>query len=217
MQKKFGSPLTLAAITTVALTTAGVAWAEGLTRYVWNATTSAYKPVSGVAGTDVSKVELSNTENGVTGMSITEKYDNPCLIKITPGGLPGFNNEPDAKTSRELRGHCDGQEKSVTVGTGNYATAIQVCLSGATDSKDRRIKGVRLWGASVGADGKLTQNPTAASFELPNCKTWASKESCGADQIVTGISASYGTVETGSYSGIAIRCSSLTTSNARSR
>jgi hypothetical protein len=210
------SPLMTAAVLTATLAIVGVAFA-GSRRYVWDAKTNSYTGVSGAVNSGVSTIELTNDDNGVRSISITEKADHPCLIKVQPHPLPDAPSKPGVLQSNQLRSLCDGQEKSVSVGAGNYATAIQVCTTGAKDSEDRRIKGIRLWGASVGADGKLTHNEAPAEFELPNCAIWSAKSACGHGEIVTGIRGIYRKEGTSYFSGISLRCAALTESTEHTR
>ena len=63
--------------------------------------------------------------------------------------------------------------------------------------------------AAGAGNGAVTEGATNERADV--------KESCGSDQIVTGIKGYHKSDSGGFFSGIAIRCSALTGTNSRSR
>ena len=84
--------------------------------------------------------------------------------------------------------------------------AIQVCNNG---QNDHRLKGVKIFGASVDVvdSGKIVPNGATLSFERTNCKEpWKSLRECESAKVATGLVVEHTNDE---ITGLALRCSAI--------
>jgi hypothetical protein len=181
---------------------------------VWQADSHSWTAISGNAYNTPKELVATNEERALEAIAIGEEADHPCFMEAHFVPLPGSKlgtNDKEAKAETLYASCKPRQVKGALVGAGNFVTALQVCTNDKKESTESRIKGLRLWGASVGSDGKLRQNLTPGEYELPNCADWKTKVSCPEGTIATGLRGSdNGTGGIGSYQGIALRCSKLT-------
>jgi hypothetical protein len=104
-----------------------------------------------------------------------------------------------AGSVRLREGGASGEKLEIPKG---FITAIQVCTNKDASPK---LKGVRIWGATVDKNGRF--NPVAESpkFERPNCSRWAPKVSCGTDKVAVEARGYYNSTSVG-FSGMALKC-----------
>jgi hypothetical protein len=94
-------------------------------------------------------------------------------------------------------------KKDADLGSDQYVTAVQVCVT------NDKIKGVRIWGARLLEDGSLQPISQPGEYKRTNCKgNWKTKVSCPSGKIATGVRAYSVEVHKG-YGGLALRCSTV--------
>ena len=101
-------------------------------------------------------------------------------------------------------GTFDGSE--VDLGTSVFATAIQVCTNTKAKSDSERIKGIKLWGATINKNGSLAHNGSPQEFKQPNCAEWHTKVSCDSKSVITSVRTYYGDK---GFSGIQVGCTAV--------
>lgn len=202
--------LAVAASACFVVTSAGITWGDQ-TKVLWDRTESAYQPVSGTPNPKVLTALITNETLGVRAIAIQEKGDAPCRITVHTIGLPGSTARPDRATANTYQpgSVCDGNEQEARVKDNEVITAIQVCTNGKK-TEQSRIKGLRVWGATVSSTGTLSISGTGRGDDLErlNCSDWSTRSSCPPGQIVTGLR---GHATGVSFSGIAIQCSPVKT------
>ena len=98
------------------------------------------------------------------------------------------------------------------VGDGMFVHGVQICTTDHNQTSKRRLKGVRLFGATFDKTSGAISVPSAptgghASYQLPNCDAWAQKVSCPNDRLATGLV--YHVNDDGSLFGLGLRCSKI--------
>ncbi|NGX16323.1 LamG domain-containing protein [Wenzhouxiangella sp. XN24] len=109
-----------------------------------------------------------------------EQGDVPCRIGVSTADI-----EREAVTPTEL---CPalvlpGSSFRVTLQT-SVISSIEVCQR----DSNQRLKGIRVVGDRVNADGTVEYVPGAADQEsLTNCQTWSPRVMCPSQQVATGL------------------------------
>ena len=184
----------------------------------FKATASEWTKVSGVKHVHKVKFAPSKAKCGLTGFTVYEDLDAPHII-TTKRHKMCYRNCKACTSSKppkpQLRvpnaPSVPGVLPSfwdISLQTDHYITAIQVCLNNKKDASKKRIKGLKLWGASFNLDGSLKMSSTPRVHTLPNCKSWQPKVACPAGQIAIGIKGFYVSNTIG-FAGLALRCASL--------
>jgi hypothetical protein len=196
----------------------------------WSDKESHWTGVSGFTDGETEEAVIgaqgSYGERAVYSFAVQESGDEPCQITMFARGLPQSKAGTGQQSIFALgtshaahdsyKKHCNGATKTVRVGEDFFGTAIQVCTN---DKSNNRVKGLKLWGASVDANGKLTPNSTPTEFALPNCSKWHTKVSCDTGEVITGVKGVAPTKNgsTEGFSGVSIRCSKVVTTFGASR
>jgi len=139
------------------------------------------------------------------GLILREQSDKPYRLTMSfYSTLDVTHNERKEVATNEADPIGTFDTGSVDLGTGVYATAIQVCTNKKAKEDRERIKGVRLWGGTINKDGSIAQNATPKGFAHPNCAEWHAKVSCDAKSVITNVRAYYGDK---GFSGLQVACS----------
>ena len=177
------------------------AQAAGLT---WSSPVLGQTP-SGLSGTGVPFT--APTTNAVVGFLMREKEDDPVLLEVSHaplcpeiGECPGGTSTARLRTTPGIDGNVTSQ-KWVAAGSRHFVTSLQVCAS----AQSGKIKGLRIWSASVRPGGALSPAANPHEFTRPNCQNnWSNRVSCSAGRVVVGVVA-YHAVRKG-FTGIKIQC-----------
>jgi len=187
---------------------AGVVWAAAS---YFTAANGKWTSVSGVAHVHKKQYKPKSTKYGLSSFNFSENKDDPVQINV--GTTELCNNNCKSGDSHKLQvrdpmGAMLPQLWGVAVAEDHYVTAIQVCLNGKDDSAKKKIKGLKLWGSRLKADGTLVADSSPNKKELNNCKEWQDKISCPSGKIATGVKAHYVSDKVG-FAGLALHCSSI--------
>ncbi len=165
-----------------------------------------FSSVSGYAGDIIKRVDLEYSGDAAPGaiqqfgfmnrIEWGEKNDRPCRIEVG-GVLPDLRYDlAGAYSAREtVRGCGSGDSGTVQLSSGDPPVVfgedeisvigrLQVCNN---NNRNRRLKGLRIWGDRINADGTTTYLPNADSDEFANCAEWGSSVFCPADTVGTGL------------------------------
>lgn len=124
---------------------------------------------------------------GVRGIKLWDFDRRTCQLQLEQASL-------NAPGTAVLDAHtiCEpklGQSwKRADAGEGLFVTALAVCTT-RSKSSPLPIRGVELWGASVGTSGKLAPARRPVRLEFAGCEKWAPKSACPAGAIATGVRA----------------------------
>lgn len=168
--------------------------------------------VSGFTAATVVPVTSSAGE-ALRAIRWIEAQDRPISFRATFYKLS--NTEPAAgETERPMcvDAHCAGglteTERSATVGAYRYVTKVQVCTNPDHNSNETaRLKGIRLWGARLNADGSLSAIGGAHEAKRTNCTSWRAARSCPAGQVAVGLRGYHDS--SGSFKGIELQCAPM--------
>lgn len=119
---------------------------------------------------------------GVRGLSVEEKSDEPCQLKIQWADL----NDPVSE-GIDFVDKCDGTslggEKTASFTGRTYVSGLRVCL----DRDHERVKGVELRGRTVESNGALRGASNRPAFERTNCRDWMDWVECPSGKIASGL------------------------------
>lgn len=147
---------------------------------------------------------------GLSALSFYEQADD--ATEVTGWGrqlTDSTNPRPDDTIEKtvDIRGSSGNYQSKQTLELSRgYIVAIQVCTNGDSQPK---IKGARIWGATLDANGKPVATSESPKFERPHCKRWASKVSCGADKVAVGFRMHWSDLYGTGYSGMSLWCSKV--------
>jgi hypothetical protein len=154
---------------------------------------------------DSSWLEHTPSANeGIYGIGVAETGDKPQEINFLNNILSSGAGKTMGGEFLRLFNGATGM-KYATLPTDYYITAVQACVN------NNRIKGLRVWGTKLDANGLPTGALVSAEFQRTNCgaNDWAEKVSCGAEKVAVGARANYYGNFTGSkttFSGITLHC-----------
>lgn len=171
--------------------------------------------VSGFRDDELTWVAFGPGTTGVQGVRVRENYDKPCALEISGKSLEqGSRDEGD----EELNICTDGfqfpqgalsflnglstSDKAV-VFDGNprhYLRGIAVCTN---NNNNHRLKGIRIYPASVGTDATVNALGSYEEFRQTNCSQWHTAVYCPSGQVASGLAVHHSDEE---ITGIALRC-----------
>ncbi len=132
---------------------------------------------------------------GIQSIEWSEQYDRPCHMELRPWPVntdmvSGYLDprRPSLKRINICNRGNWGDTKTVYVN--GYVKAISVCTTKKPDSSRNRLKGIRLWGATLSRTAPFVRDiPGLPSEEWHrNCKgNWDSVVSCPAGYIASGV------------------------------
>ena len=146
------------------------------------------------------------------GTSVNDPYDMPAKSVLEPyvfgefrikelayqDSYPGSDGELHRASKIKL--DCGGNLKQVSApGRDQYIYKLNVCTTDKRDSKDNKLKGIRVWSRTVryqdytpGAEPILVDEPSAhEAIHKPHCDRWHQAVACGAGEIATGLRVHY--------------------------
>ncbi len=148
---------------------------------------------------------------GLTGINYKEVSDQACLFSVVVRSLQNVSGTNVAQDELGYMG-CGsvegyGRKKTVKLGGNYFIHGLSVCTNKTRETRKRRVKGIRIWGARVGSS-PISVRPTStmASSQRPGCKIWQKKVTCGRGRIASGLDFHIG--DRG-VSGLALRCVDL--------
>lgn len=164
------------------------------------------------AGGNESRSATAPADKALVGFTSREQADDPVTLEVNVRTLCADQTScPGPSRQVTLRAGDGGtlpSQKSAYVGDGLYIGAVQVCLSGQNNTTGQKIKGIRVWGITVRANGTTSPLPAnPASFHRPNCSTWPPRVACPANQVAVGISAQYRSQR--GFTGLRLQCAPL--------
>ena len=195
------SPLRRGAPLLLTVTLFGVTATAGTGDNVTLGETETVTAVSGYAGgcTNVGPSGDSQVENDIAWW---ETIDAPCKLTAYSHDL-NTGERPDGVSST-LCGTAEGNKKRVRLdGDSNAIYKVQVCT---TDTKNNRLKGIRLWGRTLDSKNpvKLTTQASPKESKHTNCAKWHTAVECPAGQVASKIRVHHTGHNT--FTGIALVC-----------
>jgi len=150
---------------------------------------------------------------GIYKIKWEELSDKPCWMELTPMAL---NSEMESGLN-DPRGPFDkhinlcsnknkhGNDKSLSVP--GYVKAIAACTTDKKDSAKNRLKGIKLWGATLSKQSPLVVDVpgSPAKVEHTHCKKWHGKVSCPAGYIASGLKI-YTHYQEDYFRGLGLKC-----------
>jgi hypothetical protein len=173
--------------------------------------------VSGHRATDITWLESGSNENGLGGLAWSENDDKPCTMVVAAkrlnngagtGGGGSLNLCRDgiswwpAGVSQLLDVLNRGQTKGVELSAQrSFIRGIAACN---TNANNNRIKGVRIWAATVDANTfAVTPTNNRVEDRHTNCATWDSPAYCPNDAIAVAVVVHH---DRDAITGLALRC-----------
>jgi|GEM_PF-2493440 len=166
-------------------------------------------PISGFGASEHTPREGGSSAI-LSGLDFDEVGDKPCYIRLHWWRHTLDNVPQEFTTDFDIcSNNVDGDKSIVFPKARDSKTgvrAIQVCNNG---QKDHRLKGVKIFGATVdvGDSGKVVPNGSVLSFERTNCKEpWKPVRECDSAKVATGLVIEHTNDE---ITGLALRCSAI--------
>ncbi len=193
----------------------GVAHAQNLT-LTNNPTVTA---VSGYAGAN-STLGASSGLRGLTAIEWYEDGDEPCkLILDTKDFNTQDINRPQI-VLEDVYTHvgkqpCSspGNKKDVRLaGSDNWIYKIQACTTDKRDTSDNKLKGIRIWPATVNSRSPLavSRGSSAVEDKHTHCDKWHTAASCPVGKIGSRLLVHHNASKT-KIMGLALECRTLAT------
>ncbi len=165
--------------------------------------------ISGFQGSDSTTKEPGSSAI-LSGLEFDEVGDKPCFIRSHWWRFTSENIRQEFTTTFNICSKTVDGDKSIlfsnarTTKTGVHG--IQVCNNG---QNNHRVKGVRLFGATVDkdGDGQVKTITATPSFERTNCKPpWKSMRTCDGQKIAVGLIVKHTKDE---ITGLGLRCADI--------
>ena len=176
-----------------------------------------FTAVSGYAGANKT-LGATGGFRGLTAIEWWEDSDEPCKIRLDSVHVnTGDVNQPElALTGVQPRlgsQPCSspGNRKRVGfAGTANWIHKVQVCTTDKKDSSGDKLKGIRIWAATVNSRSPLSisYGSTAQEDKHTNCETWRSAVACPSGKIGSRLRVHHDGAET-EVMGLALECRTL--------
>ncbi|HMH53981.1 MAG TPA: hypothetical protein VK548_27355 [Candidatus Acidoferrum sp.] len=176
-----------------------------------------FTPVSGYAG--ATKI-LGPTGGfrGLTAIEWWEDSDEPCKIRLDSVNVnTGDVNQPELVLNgiqpRLGSQPCSspGNRKRVAfAGAANWIHKVQVCTTDKKDSSEDKLKGIRIWPATVNDRSPLSisYGSTAQEDKHTHCEKWRSEVACPQGKIGARLRVHHDGAET-KVIGLALECRTL--------
>ncbi len=159
----------------------------------FEAGTSSWPELSGYGGTGMTRTAGPKNDTdlvgAVHGLVMSEMFDDPSTATIEAKRLDtlaeapeGWNLEVHLPVPDNYTNNKD--KKEVVFTARRFVRGVQVCTGNEKDSDDRKIKGVRLYYATVKTDGTVENDDTnGTAWERPNCKDWQAARYCPSNKV----------------------------------
>ncbi|MEQ9570228.1 MAG: hypothetical protein RLN75_08580, partial [Longimicrobiales bacterium] len=135
-----------------------------------------------------------------------ERNDRPCYLQAVFTTFDGGFNSGSRTFDRcnGSRGDLRTVEIATSASNLQWASGIQVCQRRQND----RLKGIRLSGSRVDAQGTHHDPAIQAVQERPNCNQWAQQAFCTQGSVVTEVEVHYRTTgnRPAEITGLAVTC-----------
>lgn len=154
-----------------------------------------WRPTSGERGPDVRTAE-AQSGHGIKTVAIYEALNVPREIflereRLCAGSCPDGSHATLRTEDNDAVSFAISDRTRVTVGENRFITAIQVCTTGQSDSRRRRIKGLRVWSARITASGQVDRTQQMVEDRQSNCAIWHEKQMCIGNRVAVGLRAYY--------------------------
>ncbi len=132
---------------------------------------------------------------GIQLIEWSEYFDKPCQMKVRPWPLntdmvSGYLDPRRPSVKSFFICSKTGTGDTRTVAVDGYVRAISVCTTKKQDSSKNRLKGIRIWGASLSHQAPFVRDLPGlpAEGKHRNCKgNWDPMVSCPSGYIASGI------------------------------
>lgn len=139
--------------------------------------------VAGYSGYNQHPFDLE--DRFLTAIAWSEKRDHPCFIRIVASDNDVLGQEENKIMNLPLQDGCARDPKRVDIDQPRVLIKkLQVCNN---NNANRRMKGLRIIGEQLSADGTATDITEVDTGERPHCATWSRPIQCPAGQYATGI------------------------------
>ena len=129
-----------------------------------------------------------NVSTGIYGVSMWEEADQAIAFQVNQAKLAPSGGGLSQGSVIKFAGYNERSKKTVSLGTGHYVEAVKICTNGnKSATSKKRLKGLKLYGARLLADGSIQSGVTSASFKRANCKQWEQKVACPKGQLASAI------------------------------
>ena len=118
------------------------------------------------------------------GLESGEFYDEPHAIRVyvkRRESAAAFENDDLYTIGRTSNA---GRDKKIAFTERRFVRGVALCTDGEKDTKERKMKGLRLFYATVSTAGVVdADDKTGTAWERPNCKVWHPARFCGPEKI----------------------------------
>lgn len=181
-----------------------VAGAAAAASVAQDQSSESWTPVAGAEASEAASVLARSRHHALRGVKLWDYDHRSCVLEVEQSSL-NTPSRADAGTIRACEPRAAQSWKAADVGDGRVITALDVC-KGEGDSP--AIRGLRLWGSGIDADGKVEKPSADVKIELSGCKKWSGKVTCPAGKVATGIRARWADAKDGIV-GFELRCHAL--------
>ncbi len=128
--------------------------------------------LSGLSGYEGEEIDMFDMRSEfIHTMTWWEKNNRPCRLELNGDKAVGCS---DLYLSPQ----------TVSLGDDTAIGSIEVC---STSNDNQRMKGIRVSGDKVNADGSTTYWPNASTARRPNCSEWHKAVLCPSNTLATGV------------------------------
>lgn len=169
--------------------------------------------VSGHTGTPKTVGNPSSvTPWGLKELALGEKHDKPCYLHVLARSLPDGDQTnavlPDGTANLCGGNAYDALRVNFADNARYFIRGLQVCTTDKADTRDNRIKGVKIYPAKVDKEtGAVSDLTSYEKVENPNCKKWHPAVYCPKGSVAVEV---VGHQTDGIYRGLGMKCRAVT-------
>ena len=175
--------------------------------------------ISGFSGGEITWLSMGAGEFGIDAISWWEVSDKPCALTVrskslSTGSAPGSSQRMNIcgrgfilPANPYINGAANDADAKAVVFDGNprhYLRGIAACTN---NDNNHRVKGIRIFPASVALDGTVNALSSNESENRPNCSIWRQAVFCPNGQIASGVEVRHTDEE---ITGLGLRCRRVT-------
>lgn len=153
--------------------------------------TNTWSDISGYGGSGVMRAagngDSTNVTTAISGIEMVEHWDNPDKAIGTVKVLNSAAVQPFDEGFVALTGGATAtnfSDKVIQFAQRKFVRGGAVCTGDENDTTKRKIKGLKLFFATVSPEGVVTTEDTSGtSWERTNCKVWHPTRFCASNKV----------------------------------
>jgi hypothetical protein len=176
-----------------------------VTAYSGGSQSSSAKEVTVHMAPTLGDTEEADQIYAIRGLKMSEdSFDDACSVDFVAGFLDPARSKTVSTAVHSFSSKCTLTTKEAILPDGGFVTGLQVCTNGKSGA-DAKVKGLKLWGATIDANATFKSLASSVSFERTNCKTWEERVNCPSGHVATSVKL----IHNGSIQKMALRCAKV--------